>query len=36
MVLIGIALWVLLSCALAPVVGGLIAVGMENEEDRGN
>lgn len=36
MVLIGIALWVVLSFALAPVVGGLIAVGMGSDEDEGN
>ncbi len=34
MVLLGIALWVVLSFALAPVVGGLIAVGMGSDNER--
>ena len=35
MVLIGIALWVLLSFAVAPVAGKLIAIGMDNEDNGG-
>lgn len=36
MVLIGIVLWVLLPFAVAPVVGKLIAIGMDNEGNGGD
>ena len=36
MVLIGIVLWVLLSFVAAPVVGKLIAIGMDNEDNGGD
>lgn len=36
MVPLGVALWVVLSFAMAPVVGGLIATGMGNEDNGGD